>query len=81
MYYVKDENPDHAKRIEIINEERAKALNDLLRPPSIDLWGIGKNFRISARSNGGLDCVYEETPLLNLIYKLLRRKLDEYFAK
>jgi len=81
MYYVKDENPDHAKRIEIINEERAKALDDLLQPPSIDQWGIGKNFRISARSNGALDCIYEETPLLNLIYTLLQRKLDGYFAK
>ena len=81
MYYVKDENPNHAKRIEIINEEQAKALNDLLRPPSIDQWGTGKNFRISAHSNGALDCVYEETPLLNLIYKLLRRKLNEYFSK
>jgi len=80
MYYVKDENPDHAKRIEIINEEHAKALNDLLRPP-VSQWGIGKDFRILTHSNGGLDFVYEETPLLNLIYELLSRKLNEYFAK
>lgn len=81
MYYIKDENPDHAKRIEIINEEQAKALDDLLRPPSIHQWGIGKDFRILAHSNGGLDFVYEETPLLNLIYELLSRRLDEYFTK
>lgn len=81
MYYVKDENPNHAKRIEIINEEQAKALNGLLRPPSIDQWGIGKDFRILAHSSGALDFVYEETPLLNLIYKLLSGRLDEYFAK
>src|SRR5437868_4617220 len=59
MYYVKDENPDHAKRIEIINEEQAKALNDLLQPP-VSQWGIGKDFRILTHSNGGLDFVYEE---------------------
>ncbi len=81
MYYIKDENPDHAKRVEIINEEQAKALDDLLRPPSIQQWGIGEDFRILIHSNGGLDFVYEDTPLLNLIYELLSRRLDEYFAK
>lgn len=79
MYYIKDKNPDHTKRIEIINEEQAKPLNDLLRPP-IDQWGVGKNFRISARSNGVPDFVYEETPLLNLVYMLLKRRLEEYYV-
>jgi len=81
MYYIKDKNPDHAKRIEIINEEQAKALNDMIMLQPRELRGIGKDFRLSARSNGALDCVYEETPLLNLIYMLLKRRLDEYFAK
>ena len=81
MYYIKDKNPDHAKRIEIINEEQAKALNDMIMLQPRELRGIGKDFRLSTRSNGALDCVYEETPLLNLIYMLLKRRLDEYFAK
>src|SRR5207248_4501520 len=81
MYYVEDENPDYAKRIEIINEEQANALNDLWRRQPRELRGIGNDFRILAHSNGGLDFVYEETPLLNLIYELLSRRLDEYFAE
>src|SRR6266699_2048610 len=68
MYRVKDESPDHTKRIEIINEEQAKALNDLMWLQPRELRGIGKDFRIVSYSNGGLDFAYEETPLLNPIY-------------
>jgi hypothetical protein len=81
MFYVKDESPDRAKGLEIISEEKAKTLDDLWRVQPRELKGIGKNFRILARSNGSLDFVYEDTPLLNLIYQLLSRRLDEYFAK
>jgi hypothetical protein len=81
MYFVKDENPGHPKRIELVHEEQAKALDDLWRLQPRTLRGNGKDFMILARSHGGLDFVYEETPLLNLIYHLLSRRLDKYFAK
>lgn len=81
MFYVKDNNPGHTKGLEIINEEQANTLNDLTRQQSKELRGIGKDFRILAHSSGALDFVYEDTPLLNLIYQLLIPRLNDYFTK
>lgn len=81
MYYVKDETPTNQKTVEVLDEERSKALDDLTRQQPAYRWGVGNDFRVVSRRDSTLDFIYEETPLLNLTYELLKDRLDKHFAK
>jgi hypothetical protein len=39
----------------------------------------GKEYKVISYSNGVLDFIYEDTPMLNFIYKILKERLKNYF--
>lgn len=80
MYYIKDETPTNQKTIEVLDEKQSQVLDDLTRKQAADRWGAGEGFRVTVHHSSMLDFIYEETPLLNLIYELLKDRLDNYFA-
>ncbi len=78
MYYLRSKSAGAQHTIEVLDDVEAKEFM------ALDFSKQEINFRgeryeiLSIRSNV-LDFLYEDTPMLNLVYQILRERLKEYF--
>lgn len=78
MFYLKSEKRDIKQSVEILNDEETKMFKNIdLRKNNVNFRG--ENYKIIMRQSSILDFLYEDTPMLNFIYKLLEDKLKAYF--
>ena len=77
IYYL-NEPKRKGKAIEFINAEQAKKYDEII-------WSSTKrneaSYEIVSASHSGLDFLYHDTPLMDLIYEILTDRLREYFGK
>lgn len=82
MFFLKSKKQKNSKDIKFLTQDEAENLENQIKQ-------IRKNERILSHKErsytfisarfGILDWIYEDTPLLNLIYQELKGKIKDYF--
>lgn len=76
-------NPDSKFSVRLINKEEAKApFSDLsFEQYRKEVMIDEKSFLMVDAFSAVLDFIFDETPMLNFIYKQIKSNLDRYFSK
>jgi hypothetical protein len=78
MFYLLSDQDVSPQIITDLAEDEAKLLSNFdFSKPEINFRG--KNYKVLSYSSGALDFIYEDTPILNFIYKILKDRLETYF--
>jgi hypothetical protein len=78
VYYLASENMRDGQKIVLLDEKEKEDFKKYdLRMGEVNFRGNKYNLRKGMSSI--LDFIYDETPMLNYIYKALSRKLEKYF--
>jgi hypothetical protein len=80
MYFTRSNVTQTEKTVELIDAERTSSLDKLFWESAKENRGVGDGFMLLSAFEGLLDFLYQDTPLLNLIYELMGRRLKEYFG-
>lgn len=79
MYYLKSKNNQNKKTIKVLSETEAKDLKKIDFKKR-EIIFRGDTYEINSKLSSILDFIYEDTPMLNFIYKQLNDKMKEYFT-
>lgn len=81
MFYLQAKSYHQKKSIKFINNEQADRLRNLIfqNDLKIDMYD-NQSFKLLGAQHSILDFLYEETPLLNLVYQLLENRLKQYLG-
>jgi|GEM_PF-3476001 len=82
MFYLKSKGYAQKKSIKFINDEQADRLHNLIFQNEHKIYMYdNQSFKLLQAQHSVLDFLYEDTPLLNLVYQLLETRLKQYLAK
>lgn len=79
MYYLKSEDKEDSNELVISITTKEAELLQNLDFSSREVNFRGKRYKIKSRIISVLDFIYEDTPMLNFIYKLIESRLKNYF--
>ena len=80
MFYLESENGSGEKSIEVLTGKQAKKFNNFDWKKR-EIEHDKKKYKVVFIRRSILDFIYEDTPMLDFIYRLLDDKLKEYFKK
>ncbi|MEK7570885.1 MAG: hypothetical protein AAB553_01305 [Patescibacteria group bacterium] len=82
MYFLQSQIKNEKKTLEILEEDQIESFSkkdifEAARNPEIKFRS--NNYKILSIRNSVLDFIYEDSPMLNLAYMILEKRLKEYF--
>ena len=80
MFYLKEIGGDSQPAVDVIGEPEAKELRKFVSSKGPDKFIYrNKGYKLFSSTHSVLDFIYQDTPLLKLVYELLSRRIERYF--
>lgn len=78
LYYLKSDAKEFERTVWNLSDEEKESIKKYdFRKPELKFRGV--DFRIIGILNSALDFIYEDTPMLNFVYKELESQVKNYF--